>query len=164
MCLFFLDFVIMIPHSMGCTLHCAQRMDLPTDATRHTVVLTMQVILHHNDHTHPELVVETSDTNAVISPLGCGFEPFWYRIVATATDSSGLIAFDEVELFPDCEGRLDCPSDVDLSGVVDFNDILMILAAYGSEGDWIPEDTNIDGIVDFSDILGTLASWGICSE
>ena len=128
------------------------------------LVLTMQVILHHNDHTHPELVVETSDTNAVISPLGCGFEPFWYRIVATATDSSGLTAVDEVELFPDCEGRLDCPSDVDLTGVVDFNDVLMILAAYGSEGDWIPEDTNIDGIVDFSDILVTLAAWGICSE
>ena len=127
------------------------------------LVLTMQVILHHNDHTHPELVVETSDANAVISPLGCGFEPFWYRIVATATDSSGLTSIEEVELFPDCDGRLDCPGDVDLSGTVDFNDILSILALYGSEGDWIPEDVNIDGIVDFADILQGLADWGVCA-
>ena len=127
------------------------------------LVLTMQVILHHNDHTHPESVVETSETNVVISPLGCGFEPFWYRIVATATDSSGLTSIEEVELFPDCDGRLDCPADVDLSGTVDFNDILSILAAYGSEGDWIPEDVNIDGIVDFADILRGLADWGVCA-
>ena len=53
--------------------------------------------------------------------------------------------------------------DVDLSGTVDFNDILSILAAYGSEGDWIPEDVNIDGIVDFADILQGLADWGVCS-
>ena len=125
--------------------------------------LTMQVILHHNDHTHPELVLETSETNIVLSPLGCGFEPFWYRVVATATDGNGLTAVDEVELFPDCDGRLDCPADVDLSGTVDFNDILNILAAYGSEGDWIPEDVNIDGIVDFADILQGLADWGICA-
>ena len=57
-----------------------------------------------------------------------------------------------------------CPGDVDLSGVVDFDDILMILAAYGSEGDSLPEDTNTDGIVDLSDLLGTLATWGTCPE
>ena len=74
-----------------------------------------------------------------------------------------MTSIEEVELFPDCDGRLDCPADVDLSGTVDFNDILSILAAYGSEGDWIPEDVNIDGIVDFADILQGLADWGVCS-
>ena len=57
-----------------------------------------------------------------------------------------------------------CPGDVNLTGVVDFDDILMILAAYGSEGDSLPEDTNTDGIVDLSDLLGTLATWGTCPE
>ena len=58
---------------------------------------------------------------------------------------------------------LDAPGDVDLSSTVDFNDILNILALYGSEGDWIPEDVNIDGIVDFADILQGLAAWGVCA-
>ena len=54
-----------------------------------------------------------------------------------------------------------CPADIDDSGVVDFGDLLAVLAAWG-ECAACPEDLNGDGRVDFSDILAVLAAWGPC--
>ncbi len=61
------------------------------------------------------------------------------------------------------DGILDecqCVGDVDGSGMVDFGDILAILAAWGNMGG--PEDLDGSGVVDFGDLLIVLAAWGPC--
>ena len=54
-----------------------------------------------------------------------------------------------------------CSGDVDGSGDVGFDDVLLILAAWGPcEG--CPEDLDGDDDVDFDDLLIALAGWGPC--
>ena len=55
-----------------------------------------------------------------------------------------------------------CSSDVTGDGQVDVNDLLQLLAAWGTTD---PQaDVNGDGIVDADDLLAILADWGACSE
>ena len=54
-----------------------------------------------------------------------------------------------------------CPSDFNEDGVVDVNDLLLLIAAWGS-CDACPEDLNGDGVVDVSDLLMLIAAWGAC--
>ncbi|WP_018613415.1 PQQ-dependent sugar dehydrogenase, partial [Segetibacter koreensis] len=61
-----------------------------------------QTILHHNDHEHPEPVDTSRETTTTISPLGCGEETYYYRILLTVTDAGGLSSTKEVKLYPDC--------------------------------------------------------------
>ncbi|NNF42870.1 MAG: hypothetical protein HKN62_07455 [Phycisphaerales bacterium] len=56
------------------------------------------------------------------------------------------------------ERLLACPEDLDESGVVDFGDLLAVLAAWGGSGG----DINGDGTTDFADLLLLLATWGPC--
>ncbi|MHC4217154.1 MAG: M28 family peptidase [Planctomycetota bacterium] len=53
-----------------------------------------------------------------------------------------------------------CPSDVTGNGVVDVQDFLALLAAWGSTSG--PADINDDGIVNVADFLQLLAEWGPC--
>ena len=50
--------------------------------------LTWQVLLHHNDHVHPNLAVTGTGGSFVVESHGEG--SFAYEIVLTATDNSGL--------------------------------------------------------------------------
>ena len=61
-----------------------------------------------------------------------------------------------------CAGQcaVKCPEDLDMSGAVDFGDILAILSAWGNKGG--PEDLDGSGFVDIGDILVVLAAWGPC--
>ncbi len=52
------------------------------------------------------------------------------------------------------------PGDVNGDGVVDDNDLLMILFALGRSGPNLPEDINCDGVVDDSDLLIVLFNLG----
>ncbi|MBT8484172.1 MAG: hypothetical protein KJO43_01245 [Phycisphaerae bacterium] len=56
----------------------------------------------------------------------------------------------------------DCSYDLDDDGVVDFLDLLTLLAAWGS--DFCEADVDASGLVDFSDLLGLLAAWGSCTD
>ena len=58
----------------------------------------------------------------------------------------------------DCQDQ--CPSDVTGNGVVDIQDFLGLLAAWGAPGG--PADVNNDGVVDIQDFLQLLAEWGVC--
>ena len=51
------------------------------------------------------------------------------------------------------------PADLDASGSVDFNDLLLLLAAWGPCGNPCPEDLSGNGSVDFADLLLVLAAW-----
>lgn len=54
-----------------------------------------------------------------------------------------------------------CFGDADGSQVVDFSDILSVLANFGATGDpFIAGDANGSGVVDFNDVLAVLANFG----
>lgn len=55
----------------------------------------------------------------------------------------------------------DCPGDVDLNGSVEFTDMALLLAQYGST-DESPADVDGSGAVGFSDVGLVLANWGPC--
>ncbi len=61
-----------------------------------------QVILHHNDHQHPEPIDTARSGHALVVPEGCTNETFWYRILLEVEDAAGLRGKDEVEIFPYC--------------------------------------------------------------
>jgi len=54
-----------------------------------------------------------------------------------------------------------CPADIDNSGQVDFNDLLILLSQWGPCAG-CPADFDNSGFVDFSDLLTLLAEWGPC--
>ena len=62
---------------------------------------------------------------------------------------------EEIEQCPDCQG------DVNGSGIVDVNDIIAIISAWGCTT-CSAEDVNGDGIVEVNDIVITISSWGTC--
>ena len=55
-----------------------------------------------------------------------------------------------------------CPEDLDGNGEINFNDLLLLLAAWGN-CPGCPEDIDGSGDVGFSDTLLLLAAWGTCS-
>ena len=60
----------------------------------------------------------------------------------------------------DAAGTPTCPADIDDSGDVDLEDLLLVLEAWGNKGG--PEDLDGSGFVDIGDILAVLAAWGPC--
>jgi glucose/arabinose dehydrogenase len=61
-----------------------------------------QVILHHNNHVHPEEIDPSVESEAVLAPIGCGDEVYYFRILLEVEDAAGLRSRDEVILWPDC--------------------------------------------------------------
>lgn len=53
-----------------------------------------------------------------------------------------------------------CPEDVDENGSVDFNDLLAVLSAWGTDD--AAADVDESGSVDFADVLALLSAWGSC--
>jgi hypothetical protein len=54
----------------------------------------------------------------------------------------------------------DCLVDVSGDGQVDINDVLSVVATFGSTGPL--GDVNFDGVVDINDLLLVMGSWGVC--
>ncbi|MBL7964327.1 MAG: PQQ-dependent sugar dehydrogenase [Flavobacteriales bacterium] len=75
-----------------------------TDAEHGPAQLThaWAVVLHHNTHNHPEPVVNTPASSAVISGVGCDGETFYYSITLTVTDAGGLATSVTHRLYPRC--------------------------------------------------------------
>ncbi len=61
-----------------------------------------QNILHHNNHAHADPINTTPQTSALISPLGCLDEDYYYEIRLRVTDPAGLSGEDSGFLFPNC--------------------------------------------------------------
>lgn len=65
----------------------------------------------------------------------------------------------------DCIPQPPCPWDFDGNGVVDFPDLLKVLANWGQcppPPNACPWDFDGNGFVDFPDLLKVLARWGQC--
>jgi hypothetical protein len=55
-----------------------------------------------------------------------------------------------------------CPGDVNGDRVVDDNDLIQVLLAFGTSCWGCPEDLNQDGIVDDADLFIVLLNFGVC--
>ncbi|MBM3984856.1 MAG: hypothetical protein FJ296_04070 [Planctomycetes bacterium] len=126
---------------------------------------TWQVILHHDNHTHPEPPVAGPAPVIELQPEGaCGTgDVYWIELRATVTDPLGLQATAAAFLVPDCDqdqdglddaaeiaagseqdmdgdGVIDtCQADCDGDGVPDFATIHFGLAP-DSDGNGVPDD------------------------
>jgi glucose/arabinose dehydrogenase len=60
--------------------------------------LAWQILLHHNDHVHPLTTTNGATGSFVTEAHGEG--TFYYEIILTATDSSGLTGTDRVFVYP----------------------------------------------------------------
>ena len=65
-----------------------------------------QVILYHNNHSHPGPVDYDKITQAIIDPEGCDGDIFYYAVTLKVTDPLGLSGCDTARLFPACSKPL----------------------------------------------------------
>ena len=79
-----------------------------------------------------------------------------FRIADNPNDSVTEAGVDAVRFYE--AGCTDTGADIDGNGVVDFQDLLLVLAAWGPCGT-CAEDIDGNGIVDFQDLLELLSSW-----
>lgn len=68
----------------------------------HQLSYQWQTTMHHESHEHPEPIQTSPEATAIISPLGCSAEKYYYHITLTVTDAAGLATKKAVKLFPDC--------------------------------------------------------------
>ncbi len=61
-----------------------------------------RVDLYHDEHYHLGTIDPAPRTWALLDPVGCGQEKYWYRVNLTVTDPAGLATTDYVEIFPYC--------------------------------------------------------------
>lgn len=99
-----------------------------------------------------QLIIDTADD---VEAPGYDVDTGWGRINA----GSALIAISGVN-DPCATGPL-CPADLDDSGAVGFDDLVILLAAWGPCSG-CPADLDLSGAVDFDDLVDLLASWGDC--
>lgn len=63
-------------------------------------------ILHHNQHNHPESPLTTNPANTVITPLGCGFDTYYYELKLVVTDAAGLSNTASSFIYPACSSAV----------------------------------------------------------
>lgn len=56
-----------------------------------------------------------------------------------------------------------CPADLDVSGSVDVQDLLLVIEGWGPCPSDCPADLSGDGLVGTDDLLAVIAEWGICN-
>ncbi len=69
------------------------------DETLTASALSWNVLLHHNDHIHPGVTAVGATGSFVVENHGTG-ETYFYEIVLTATDSSGLTDTKRINIYP----------------------------------------------------------------
>lgn len=66
------------------------------------LIYEWQAFLFHNNHNHAGPLINETEGFALLEPVGCTDETYWYRIELTVTDPAGLSSKDIVEVFPNC--------------------------------------------------------------
>ena len=68
-----------------------------------------QTVMHHNQHDHLVASSTNHAATTVTEPIGCdGVNIYYFRVILTVTDPTGLATTKEVRLFPNC-GFTDTP-------------------------------------------------------
>jgi len=96
----------------------------------------------------------------VTIPAGTPDGPWYIGVKLTGSSDSDATNNEFVTLIDVGEVN-ECPADLSGDGVVDVNDILAIVSAFGGCSD-CPEDIDGDGEVGVNDILIAIAAWGPC--
>ncbi len=91
----------------------------------------------------------------VLTEADCGIVAgSWAGVGTDCTDADKNGTADECETSP-------CPWDMDVDGSVAHSDLLVLLAAWGTDPGG-PSDFDGDGTVAVPDLLDLLAHWGAC--
>lgn len=78
-----------------------------TEHMPNELVYEWNTFLHHNTHFHALSSSSNESSDFVIYPVGCGdIDSYHFRVSLRVTDPEGLEGYDEVYLYPDCEGVL----------------------------------------------------------
>ena len=89
----------------------------------------------------------------LIDTTVCGNTPDQIWPTGSWTDNGGNTVADVCPI--------DCP-DINVDGNVDVNDLLILIADWGTCTDNCVGDVNEDGTVDIEDLLVLIAAWGPC--
>jgi len=133
-----------------------------SDAEHDDLDCAWVTVLHHNSHAHAEPIDPACSTTAVITPLGCGDETYFYEVQLTVTDPLGLATWANAFIHPDCKGVLLCPADLNRDGRVDGSDLGELLGQWGATGAHLHADLDGSGLVDGADLGDLLGAWGPC--
>ncbi len=93
-----------------------------------------------------------------LSPADLGGVRFRFSVADNPNDSVTEAGIDAFEIFSDICLPPPVPGDVDGNGLVDLQDLLLVLAAWGP-CDGCPADLDGSGAVDFDDLLPVLANF-----
>jgi glucose/arabinose dehydrogenase len=85
-----------------------------------------QAFLYHNTHNHAGPIANERESYALLEPVGCTDETYWYRVELRVTDPAGLSTKVVAEVFPNCDEPFGM--DVQLSGLpkAEYNDLTFV--------------------------------------
>ncbi len=63
-----------------------------------------EVLLYHNEHSHPVQSFTTATANVSLTPIDCYNASYWYRIKLRVSDPTGASDSFQKDLFPACAG------------------------------------------------------------
>jgi hypothetical protein len=110
-----------------------------------------RVILHHDNHVHPDDPIPACTGQALLLPHGLDGDAIYYELAFTATDAVGLSAQKSHWLVPE--------DDQNLNGEDDLQDILLGVSL-DLNGNFVPDecerDCNRDGASDVLEIVAGL--------
>ncbi len=120
---------------------------LATDAEQGTAMAcAWEVILHHDEHEHPEPLLPACTGHALLQPHGEPGAIFWYELRFSATDPLGLASSQAVWVLPE--------HDLNLNGVDDVAEVAA--GAPDLDGNGLPDDVDqdcdADGLPDVVDV------------
>lgn len=133
-----------------------------TEHSAGELTCSWQIILHHNDHTHPEPPVDACTSSAELTPVGCDGELYFYEVALTVTDAAGLSTTASSFVYPDCAFR---KGDFDTDYDIDATDTSAFRACYtGPDSGPVappcaPGDFDSDGDADCADWLAYRAAY-----
>lgn len=86
-----------------------------TEHSDEELLYEWQAFLYHNTHNHAGPISNERESYALLEPVGCTDETYWYQVHLTVTDPAGLSTKVIAEVFPNCNEPFG--DEVQLSGL-----------------------------------------------